>query len=258
MTLPFDATEHLRDDGAQLIDAVGRAGFGAPVPSCPGWSAGDLAYHVGQVWTFWSWVVSERVTDSARLVEYRTPPRLDDDVLLDWVTAAHTGLYAVLTDTHPDTEVWTWTGAPQDALWVRRRMAHETAVHRWDAEALVGDPYDLPVALAADGIDEHLQWFAPAGSGEPIAGTVHLHCTDTDRTVNEGSDDISAVGGEWMVHGLRPGAIEVERAHGTADAAVRGRASDLLLWLWGRQAGPVEILGDGDLARRFRDFAPRN
>ena len=36
------------------------------------------------------------------------------------------------------------------------------------------------------------------------------------------------------------------------DTAVRGRASDLLLWLWGRDAGPVEILGDTDLTDRFR------
>ena len=31
-------------------------------------------------------------------------------------------------------------------------------------------------------------------------------------------------------------------------------ANDLLLWLWRRDAGPVEILGDVAVAERFRSF----
>ncbi len=55
-----------------------------------------------------------------------------------------------------------------------------------------------------------------------------------------------------MVHSLDAGSIEVERAHAKGDAAIRGTANDLLLWLWGRDAGPVEILGDEALAADFR------
>ena len=65
-------------------------------------------------------------------------------------------------------------------------MTQETAVHRWDASNSVGIPYDIPVAVAADGIDEYLSWFAGPwcrhADATPVGGTVHLHCTDTGIT----------------------------------------------------------------------------
>jgi len=174
-----------------------------------------------------------------------------DDVLLDWVSAAHNGIYSLLNSTSEEAEVWTWTGSNQNVWWVRRRMAQETAVHRWDAERTVGDVYEIPIAVAADGIDEFLQWFAPRGRAASIGGTAHIHCTDTDRDVATGSDDIDAVNGEWMIHRLDENGIEFDRAHQKGDVAIRGRARDVLLWLWGRDAGPVELLGDDDIARRI-------
>ncbi len=56
--------------------------------------------------------------------------------------------------------MWTWTGANQNVEWVRRRMAQETAVHRWDAAHAVGQPDDLDALVASDGIDEFLTYFA--------------------------------------------------------------------------------------------------
>ena len=103
-----------------------------------------------------------------------------------------------------------------------------------------------------DGIEEFLEYFSWRGRAESLGGTVHLHCTDTDRDIATGSDDISAVNGEWMIHQLDGSGIEFDRAHAKGDTAIRGRANDLLLWIWGRDAGPVEILGDTDLADRFR------
>jgi hypothetical protein len=47
------------------------------------------------------------------------------------------------------------------------------------------------------------------------------------------------------------------RQHAKGDAAIRGRAHDLLMWLWGRDAGPVEIIGDEGVAIRFRDYTAR-
>ena len=136
-------------------------------------------------------------------------------------------------------------------------MTQETAVHRWDAANAVGVPYEIPVAVAADGIDEFLMWFAarrPNSNALPVAGSVHLHCTDTDADVAEGADDRSAANGEWMVTQLDESGIRFTREHAKGDAAVRGRANDLLLWLWRRDAGPVELLGDTAVAERFRAF----
>ncbi len=246
--IPFDATAQLQLDGMQIIDAAERSGFGAPVRSCPEWTMGDLLWHVSEVWTFWLYVVDNDVTDRTALDDYHPAPRVADDLLVDWAAAAHTGLHSVLTSTPPETEVWTWTGANRDVWWVRRRMAHETAVHRWDAERVVGDPYDLPAEVAADGIDEFLQWFAPRNRSVALGGSVHLHCTDPEL---QGM-------GEWMVHRLDGEGIEMDRTHAKGDAAIRGRASDLLLWLWGRDAGPVEILGDEDVARHLRNSSDRS
>lgn len=255
MKLPFDATQHVRTDGVQLIDAAQRSGLDAPIASCPGWTMADLVWHIGEVWDFWAFVVREGVTDVDRLRAEPDAVRPGDDLLLDWVSSAHVGLYDTLVSTDPDREVWTWTGANRDAMWVRRRMAHETTVHRWDAEGAVGDPYDIPVAVAADGIDEYLQWFATKGRTESIGGTAHIHCTDTDRDVATGSDDIGAVNGEWMIHRLDADGIDVEEAHAKGDVAIRGRAEDILLWLWGREAGPLQFFGDESIAERIRSGA---
>ena len=87
-----------------------------------------------------------------------------------------------------------------------------------------------------------------------MGGSVHLHCTDTNSPAVDGSDDRTAVTGEWLVSRLDESGIAVTREHAKGDVAVRGRASDLLLWLWRRDAGPVEILGGTAVADRFRAF----
>ena len=48
------------------------------------------------------------------------------------------------------------------------------------------------------------------------------------------------------------------REHRKGDAAVRGRAHDLQLWLWrrnGEKPAEVEIIGDDVVARRFRAYS---
>ena len=251
MPLPYHATDHLLRDGQQLLDAARRTGLDAPVESCPGWNMRDLVWHIGQVWSFWGTIVSDRLTDLDQIRAIPDTAQPADGVLIDWVSAAQNTIYSTLNTTHAETEVWTWTGSNQDVWWVRRRMAQETAVHRWDAERTVGDSYEIPIAVAADAIDEFLLWFAARRRTTSIGGTAHIHCTDTDRDVSTGSDEIDAVNGEWMIHRLDEDGIEFEHAHAKGDVAIRGRARDVLLWLWGRDAGPVELLGDADVARRI-------
>ncbi len=262
--LPYDAIAHLRTDGVGFLQIVTDHGVEHAVPSCPGWNLGDLAWHLGTVWNRYGRTVSEGITTVEGVEALGQPERPADDLLVDWVTAAHTSVLSALTRAGEDTEVWTWTGRNQSVSWVERRVSHETAVHRWDASTAVDVPFDIPTAMAADGIDEFLMWFATrrmSAGASPIGGSVHLHCTDTDSptdsptesTITEGTDRPTA-NGEWLVRRLDESGIEFTREHAKGDAAVRGPANDLLLWLWRREAGPVEILGDTAVAERFRAF----
>jgi len=240
MPLAYDALQLIRNDGVGFLDIVERYPPTTPVAACPGWDLSDLTWHVGEVWDFWARIVEERITDAEAVRALAEAERPDAHELLEWVTAAHTAIYAALIDGRPEREVWTWTGANRDVEWVRRRMAQETAVHRWDAAHAVGQPDDLDPLVASDGIDEFLTYFAnisTQGAG-PLEGTVHLHCTDTR--------------GEWFVSKLDADGIDFTREHTKGDVAIRGRASDLLLWLWRRDARPVDIVGDSALAARFQ------
>jgi uncharacterized protein (TIGR03083 family) len=241
--LPFDAVDQFRTDSVQLIELVTDHGTAPTVPACPGWDLGDLLWHVGHVWNRWGRVVAEGITTADQVPGLDGHERPSNDLLVDWVTAAHTSAVSALVDAPEAQEVWTWTGSNQPVAWVGRRLVHETAVHRWDASQAVRVPYEMSALVAADGIDEFLSWFAarrPNADAAPVAGTVHLHCTDTD--------------GEWLITRLDADGIEFRREHAKGDVAVRGRADDLLLWLWRRADSGVEILGDASVAERFRAF----
>jgi len=138
--------------------------------------------------------------------------------------------------------VWTFSG-PQPASFWARRMAHETAVHRADAEIAVGREPEFEPDLAVDAIDEWLGYMSGIGASDsrvaalPDGAVMHVHVTD------EGVD------GEWLVR--RDGdSVTVEPGHGKGDVAVRGPAGRLLLVLL-RRLPPddpqVEVLGDAAL-----------
>jgi uncharacterized protein (TIGR03083 family) len=169
--------------------------------------------------------------------------------MVDWLAVTHNELFSALVDAGIEREVWTWTGANRDTAWVRRRMAQETAVHRFDAARAVGIGYEVPTVVAADGIDEFLMWFAGTerceGAMKP-GGTVHLHCTDTTEA--------DVAGGEWYVSSLKEPTCTFSREHRKGDAAVRGRAHDILMWLWRRSDDGIEIIGNDVVARRFRAY----
>ena len=225
-------------DGLGLASAAEAAGLKAPVRTCPGWSVADLVWHTGEVHWFWAAVVEGRWSEPSA---YEEPDRPADDVLLTWYRGSVDRTLAILREVDPATPVWSWAPRGGTAGWVIRRMAQETAVHRWDAEDAAGSGWTIDPALAADGVDEFLDDFtgAVASDAVPLDGTVHLHCTDVD--------------GEWLI--AQPdatGPLEVSREHAKGDVAVRGPASDLLLLLWRRRGlDGLEVFGDRSVADRF-------
>jgi uncharacterized protein (TIGR03083 family) len=237
----LDYLAAVRADSAALARAA-RVGLEAPVPACPGWSVADLVLHTGYVQRHKATVVRERLRRPPRATDFPAAP--SPDRLIEWFEEGAADLTATLEGTDPATPVWTFHEPDQTAGFWRRRMAHETAVHRADAESAHGEIAPVvPAALASDGVDEVLWTMlsrlrkARPGNGE----TVHLHCTDTE--------------GEWLLT-LQPDRVDVRDGHAKADCAARGAASDLLLFVWGRlPAARLEVLGDGDLLARVRRLA---
>ena len=234
----------LHDESTALLAASRRADPAAPVPGCPQWTTSELVWHIGEVHDFWGWIVRERALEPDTYVDPQRPGiGLPTDeafaAVATFASERAAELYRVLDDTDPATAVWSW--APQhDVAWVTRRMAHETAVHRVDAEHAAGGEHRLAPDLAADGIDEFLEYFLPLATADsaPLAGSVHLHCTDAD--------------GEWTVRPGADGVLSVARDHAKADAALRGDAHDLLMVLWRRSPlDTVTVFGDADLASAF-------
>jgi uncharacterized protein (TIGR03083 family) len=227
----------------RLADAADAAGAAAAVPTCPGWTVTDLLVHMVRG-DNWARSIVERgaqgITDR---VANDTPDDLPaGDALVSYFRTNAEDLVATLARVDPTTPAWTFSSADRTATFWRRRRAHETAVHRVDAESAAGEVTPIDTDLAADGIDEFLVSFLPRLQ-EPLAAvgdfTFHVHCTDTE--------------GEWLLS-QRDGAAIVTAEHAKGDVAVRGTGSDLLLFLWGRvPAGSLEVFGDEALLGRISD-----
>ncbi len=221
----YDATITSEGDALAAAAAVGDPD--APVPGTD-WRLAELLDHVGRL----SWYWSGRVRQAAGGEFYDTD-RPDGVDHATWIRNGVSTMQEQLAAADADAEIKTWAGL-RPPSWLRRRMAHELTVHRWDAEAAGGVPAPIDADLAADGIDELLSEFLPAADLAAVAGTLHLHATDGD--------------GEWFVDGH-----DWERAHTKADVALRGTTADLLLVLWGRlPVTTVEVLGDDAVFARWK------
>ena len=221
----------LRSDGAALANAA-RMNLDADVTSCPGWTMRDLVIHTADVYKHKNEIVKDLLTGPHN--EAPDKPPEDDEKLVEWFEGWLDELAGTLDASDPSARAWNWSDGEQVVSFWHRRMAQETAVHRWDAQNAVGDPAPVAPDLAADGIDEILYAFM---EGERSVGpdrSVHVHCTDPELET----------GGEWYV-AMTDGKAPVSREHAKGDCALRGPASDLLLALWGRlPLDNVELLGD--------------
>jgi uncharacterized protein (TIGR03083 family) len=230
--------EALRREGELLATVATRSALDAPIPTTPEWTMRDLVRHTGDVHRWAAAHVAERRTEPIRRVEEVAGPLPDDRELVDWFRRGHGRLVHTLETAAPDVECWAFLPAPSALAFWARRQAHETSIHRADAESAHGErsvPSITPftAAFSADGIDELLFGFFSRPRDEletDSARTLHLHATDID--------------GEWLVR-LGGHALEARRGHGDAHCAVRGSGSDLYLLLWNRRT-PVGLDVEGD------------
>ena len=222
-------------DGRAFLASCTAADPDASIPACPEWRPADLLWHLAEVHRFWRSIVEARASSYDQVVALDRPA---DDV--DLPELYRQGLGALLTalaTVDPATPVWTWA-AQQDVAFIIRRMAQETAVHRWDADDAAGRAEAIEAELASDGIDEFLEHFLDQPKdGNTIAGSVHIHCTD--------------VAGEWTT---RPDGdrIVTVREHAKGACALRGPADVLLRALWRRASlDDVDVVGDRAVAEQF-------
>ena len=234
--------DELERQGRLLLQAARQAGLPAAVPSCPGWSVSRLLGHTARVHRWASWIVRGGDRDEFEF----SPP--EDSRLFE---AYDAGLQEVLSRLRaaPDTlAVWTMTPAPSARLFWARRMAHETAIHRVDADLAAGyGVADFEPEFAADGIEELLTGSAARFDRSGLTGNRTISLTPLDSnaswTLSIGPDLLSC----------RPVALD------HADLAVFGLASDLYRWVWNRAGDDdVSLRGDLSLADRWRqDFTVR-
>jgi uncharacterized protein (TIGR03083 family) len=136
-------------DGALLAAAAERVGLDAAVPSCPAWRVRDLLRHQGYVHRWAAAYVANRYTERVpRLTEAEVLAAGPDDAgLVDWFAAGHAALVETLQSADPDVRCWTFLPAPSPLAFWARRQAHETAIHRVDAEQAAGQVTRFPAGV---------------------------------------------------------------------------------------------------------------
>ena len=232
----------LRREGELLAAAAERTDLDSRIPTCPDWRMRDLVRHMGDVhrWAA-AHLADRRLMPIRKVGEVAGPLPVDAD-LLDWFREGHVRLLDTLESADPDVQCWTFLPAPSAVAFWARRQAHETGIHRADAESPGGSITEFAPGFAVDGIDELLLgFFAGPDDKSPVDSrrTLHLHAADAD--------------GEWLVRVGTKG-LEASREHADADCTVLGSASDLDLLLWNRRTPDgLDVVGDDSLLSFWRE-----
>jgi uncharacterized protein (TIGR03083 family) len=258
-TTPIPVAEHIAvvaAEGRKFAEAARRGPWDAQVSGCPGWDLRELVRHLSEIHLWAAANVAQRpgakldLDDRAELIE--PWPDLaqfwpEDDDLIDHYLRTNANLVRVLESAPPDLDVPTFVPAPSPlAMWARRQ-AHETSVHRFDAESATGSTTGFDPEFAADGVSELLYGFyedvsRPEGRGFPLDGdaTMHFHARDTDD--------------HWF---LTIGRRSIRRADASqpVDLTVTGTASDLYLSLWNRgDDSTISAAGDRHLLDTWHTY----
>ncbi|HEX7302573.1 maleylpyruvate isomerase N-terminal domain-containing protein [Lentzea sp.] len=234
----MDFVAEIEKQASALRSAAVQAGPDAAVPSCPKWTVLDLVRHIGEVH---AWAAEAVVTapDAGRPGWVQAPEGWDE--ALSWWDDAAGLLVSRLRSVSPDSPAWTFQGSQVAAFWARRQ-AHETAVHRLDAELATG--HEPPTLLfdpefAADGVDEHLTVMVPRqlvrGQVVERTGRLVVHAADAGRTWQV-----------WLAAGEPVVVTDVLDSAVDADTTVAGTADAVYRALWGRPSHAI-VTGDASL-----------
>jgi uncharacterized protein (TIGR03083 family) len=221
----------VRREGEALV-AAARSGTDVEVPTCGDWTMVDLVRHVWQVYANVTCYVSTRATSRPEQL-----PELPDGEPVDLLAGQLDELVAALSGVEPDTPIWTWVfDAPDAAIFWARRMTHESAVHRFDAQNAHGIRQPVDAEIAADGVDELIDIIAPRvyrrDKVTGPTGTIALRATDDDT---------------WLLE-LAPDGVKRSDLIEAPQVTASGTSSALLLALYSRVPwSSLELSGETEL-----------
>jgi uncharacterized protein (TIGR03083 family) len=228
-------TDCLAEDYTLLRDAAASVDLDALVPTCAGWTMGDLVYHVAEVYLH-----KVTIMRAGEWPRPWPPPGLAAEPRLALLGRAYGELTAELDARDIAQPVPTWYEPEQTAGFWLRRMAQETVIHRIDAELAAGLPsVRVPDDLALDGVDEVLTRFLGYFSPDP-AGWYLAEADGTSAIV------VSSGGSGWTVRPSQSAEVTVSAGADDSPRATVSAAPDpMLRWLWGRAGNDViTVTGD--------------
>lgn len=234
----------IRTQTELLTTGVSGADLRSPVPSCPGWSLGDLVRHVGEGQRWAEEIVRTRAPEFRPDQKMR---KLDGDdsgpLPIAWLTEGATRLADTLREAGPDAELWAPFDYHTPAFWARR-FTHETLMHRADATLAAGTPFEVESEVALDAVDEWLeldalpQHFDLTPDKRSILGP--------DRTIALVATDVAV---EWFVD-FTGDVITWRRGRAAVAVTMSATLTDLLLTIYRRKAvhdNGIDTNGDADL-----------
>lgn len=226
----------VRREGESLL-AAARLGLDVWVPTCAQWNVEALVEHTAKVWLYAGTLVSTHATEPP---EQRPQPPEGEPLVV--VESVLDDLVEALTDADADTPVWNWAeGEPRVAAFWARRMAHESSVHRFDAQIAHAMAQPIDAELAADGLDELVDVIAPR-----VYSRDDVTKGPTGTVAMESSDD------EPRYVGLEPSTLARIGIVSAPDVTVRGTASALLLACYGRTPwSSLDVTGDQTLLQQW-------
>jgi uncharacterized protein (TIGR03083 family) len=229
--------DELEQHGAGLVAAAERVPITTAVPTCPGWDVRALLAHIGYVHRWATTHVRDRVAAFNRQTEPHFPAPDADEAVLAWYRAGHAELVETLRAAPDDLAAMTFLAdaGPPRAFWARRQ-AHETAIHRADAEGAGDALLEVDREFALDGIAELLEGFYARRGGRLLADPpLSLRVAPTDATTS------------WLVRIEPERRVITQVGDAQADCTLRGTAADLYLQLWNRPS-PGDVRTEGDPA----------
>jgi uncharacterized protein (TIGR03083 family) len=220
----------VESEGNLLLAAAVRAGWDAAVPRTE-WNVRELVTHTGGIHRWAADIVTTCSDHAETAAGAAVGSGPDDDELAEWFENGLIALVATLRAAPSDLECFAFLPADSPLHFWSRRQAHETAIHRVDAEGAAGGDITLfEPAFAQDGMAEILCGF----------GARKRYAVSRDATLGLDAAD----GPSWLV---TFGAEQIEAAESEdlvgTDVTVRGVSSDLYRWLWNR---PSDAVVDGD------------